>query len=287
MNDVLCGGFYTGTVDHLPPDSIAADFNAMISNQRLDVDEKKIPCNPIGCFDLAAARGLRGGRGRCACHCSCLTAAERHAIPSCLDADDTSKVEWAEVKKELEDHELLDYDTMLNDSHTPLDDWDFAKSPWVCKRDLCGVTFKSKEEYHVQRAIVFIERKDKSDTGKKAAALRGTRHLKFHPSNQAEFNPPLTLLDMLRVIIDPLHAGLLNLPKTIWKYAFGDRMTNEQRELLAEYLISIDCPLDVRAKGDGRDANHKWFMGDVFIRFVEGGGEDEQPRLDRKHQRDP
>ena len=279
LNDVLCGGFYTGTVDHLPPDSIAADFNAMISNQRLDVDEKKIPCNPIGCFDLAAARGLRGGRGRCACHCSCLTAAERHAIPSCLDADDTSKVEWAEVKKELEDHTLLDYDTMLNDSHTPPDDWDFAKSPWVCKRDLCGVTFKSKEEYHVQRAIVFIERKDKSDTGKKAAALRGTRHLKFHPSNQAEFNPPLTLLDMLRVIIDPLHAGLLNLPKTIWKYAFGDRMTNEQRELLAEYLISIDCPLDVRAKGDGRDANRKWFMGDVFIRFVEGEPNTNNPGL--------
>ena len=93
-----------------------------------------------------------------------------------------------------------------------------------------------------------------------------------------------------RGVDPPLHTALLNLPKTIWKYAFGDRVTNEQRHSscvsssdLAEYLIialiSIDCPLDVRAKGDGRDANHKWFMGDVFIRFVEGGGKTNSPGL--------
>ena len=75
---------------------------------------------------------------------------------------------------------------------------------------------------------------------------------------------------MQDIIIDPLHCLLLNLPKVAWKYVFGDRMTNEQRELVAEYLTSIDCPLDVRAKGDGREANRKWFTGEIFQRFVEG-----------------
>lgn len=72
------------------------------------------------------------------------------------------------------------------------------------------------------------------------------------------------------IIIDPLHCLLLNLPKIAWKYTFGDRMTNEQRELVAEYLTSIGCPLDIRDKNDGRDANRKWFTGEVFQRFVEG-----------------
>ena len=75
---------------------------------------------------------------------------------------------------------------------------------------------------------------------------------------------------MISILIDPLHCLMLNLPKVVWKYVFGDRMTNEQRELVAEYLTSVRCPLDVRAKGDGRDANRKWFTGEVFQRFVEG-----------------
>lgn len=49
-------------------------------------------------------------------------------------------------------------------------------------------------------------------------------------------------------------------------------MTNEQRELTAEYLTYIKCPLDVRDKKDGRDKNRKWFLGDMFQRFVEGDG---------------
>ena len=63
---------------------------------------------------------------------------------------------------------------------------------------------------------------------------------------------------------------MLNLLKIGWKYSFGDRMTNEQRELVAEYLTSIGCPLDIRDKNDGRDANRKWFTGEVCQRFVEG-----------------
>eukprot|EP00966_Prymnesium_polylepis_P303710 7015762-Prymnesium_polylepis.1 len=62
---------------------------------------------------------------------------------------------------------------------------------------------------------------------------------------------------MIDIIIDPLHDLMLNLPKLAWKCSFGDRMTNEQRDLVAEYLESVGCALDIRAKGDGRDANRK------------------------------
>jgi hypothetical protein len=59
----------------------------------------------------------------------------------------------------------------------------------------------------------------------------------LHPSQQCEFQPPATDLDMKDIIVDPLHDLMLNVPKVIWKYCFGDRMTNAQRELVAEYLL--------------------------------------------------
>ena len=57
-------------------------------------------------------------------------------------------------------------------------------------------------------------------------------------------------------IIDPMHALELNLLKTLWKYAFGDRMTDGDREMVAEYLSSINLHLDIRAKGK-RDPGQK------------------------------
>ena len=39
---------------------------------------------------------------------------------------------------------------------------------------------------------------------------------------------------------------------------------------MAEHLTAIGCPLDVRAKGDGRDANKKLFSGEAFAWFCEG-----------------
>jgi hypothetical protein len=113
-------------------------------------------------------------------------------------------------------------------------------------------------------------KRDKSDTGKKALAKRAAAFGVLHPSGQAEHEPNLMEMSMDRVIVDPLHCLFLNLPKTMWKYSFGDRMTNHQREAVAEYLGSIGCALDIRAKGDGRDADMKWFTGAIFQRLMEG-----------------
>ena len=58
-------------------------------------------------------------------------------------------------------------------------------------------------------------------------------------------------------IVDPMHCLELNLMKTLWKYSFGDRMTDGDRELVAEYLTEIGLHLDIRAKGK-RDPGQKW-----------------------------
>ena len=70
-------------------------------------------------------------------------------------------------------------------------------------------------------------------------------------------------------IIDPMHGLELNLAKTLWKYSFGDRMTDDDQELVAEYLSSIGLHLDIRARGK-RDPGQKWFSAAQVDEFVLG-----------------
>ena len=66
-------------------------------------------------------------------------------------------------------------------------------------------------------------------------------------SEHAEHHIDALLLEPMSVrvgtdffIVDPMHALQLNLIKTAWKYSFGDRMDEEQRRSVAEYLDEID-----------------------------------------------
>ena len=70
-------------------------------------------------------------------------------------------------------------------------------------------------------------------------------------------------------IIDPMHCLELNLAKSLWKYSFGDRMSDADREEVATYLTSIGLHLDIRAKGK-RDPQQKWFSAAQFDQFVLG-----------------
>jgi hypothetical protein len=70
-------------------------------------------------------------------------------------------------------------------------------------------------------------------------------------------------------IVDPMHGLELNLAKTLWKYSFGDKMTDTDRELVAGYLSSIGLHLDIRAKGK-RDPQQKWFSAAQVDEFVLG-----------------
>ena len=74
----------------LPPDSIAAEINALIASKRLPVASpegelpRSVPVTVRGCFDLVAARGIKGGRGRCACHTQA-SDAQRFDVPAVKD----------------------------------------------------------------------------------------------------------------------------------------------------------------------------------------------------------
>ena len=70
-------------------------------------------------------------------------------------------------------------------------------------------------------------------------------------------------------LVDPMHALELNLMKTLWKYCFGDRMSDSDRELVAEYLSSIGLHLDIRPKGK-RDPQTKWFSAAQCDEFMLG-----------------
>ena len=106
LNETLCGGHFTGEGDTLSPTCIAGEINAMIATKTLSVESPDTPaqCVPItvrGCFDLVAARGIRGGRGRCACHTEAPDA-KRFDVPAICD--DTT---WDEAAAMLNEHPML------------------------------------------------------------------------------------------------------------------------------------------------------------------------------------
>ena len=95
---------------------------------------------------------------------------------------------------------LLTAKVMRDDSHTPPKDWDYSKGSWVCPQGGCEVSFKSKAHFLIARAAFHAIKADKSTNGKKVTAKE---YAVLHPSNQGEFEPPITDLDMDDIIVDP------------------------------------------------------------------------------------
>ena len=230
LNEVLCGSCYTGEDSYiLPKDSIAAEINQIVQGGHLPASDRipvETPAKVVGCFDLVAARGIRGGRGRCATHVEATTSVQRFSIPPITD-----ETTWDEAELIMRNiFPFLKNQQMRSDSHTPPEAFDFTKGSWKCRRKDCCVEFKSWDEYLVARRECNKQRADKSDEGKKATQKRATAYALLHPSQQCEFQPPATDLDMKDIIVDPLHDLMLNLPKVIWKYCFGDRMSKKIRK---------------------------------------------------------
>ena len=63
-----------------------------------------------------------------------------------------------------------------------------------------------------------------------------------------------------------MHGGPLNIAKILFKYSYLEVMTEpEQREELAEYMISIGCPFDCRL-----DSANGWMRASAFNAFENG-----------------
>ena len=92
LNTILCSGYYTGDCEEQPAGSIASQFNDMVRSKTLKTASgAEVPVDPAACFDLAAARGIRGGRAKCAYHTTAETSEDRHSVPELAQ-----ECEWEE-----------------------------------------------------------------------------------------------------------------------------------------------------------------------------------------------
>ena len=141
LDSTLAGGYYSCACDEIPADCIAQEFNQMVNSGVCETAEGSLHVDPTGCFDLVAARGIRGGRGKCACHVAA-EHSQRLDLPQLRDGST-----WGEAKKVLDEpFPFLTADIMRADSHTPPSGWDYALGPWKCDREGCVVAFASHDE---------------------------------------------------------------------------------------------------------------------------------------------
>ena len=188
LNETLCGGCHTGEEATLPPNSIAGEINALIASKRLTVPSpdgiepaREVPVRPAGCFDLVAARGIRGGNGRCACHTATPTA-DRFNVP---DVDDETT--WEAALEMLNEVPTLEAAEMRDDSHTPPEDWDFSLAPWQCGK--CPVEFASRAQFLAERKAFFAARRIRREKERKSLPLAPSYMQSRIHRNKVSFSP--------------------------------------------------------------------------------------------------
>ena len=200
-------------------------------------------------LDLSALRSIANRCKGCASHCECDSGekdercAALHSWPKVKGTES-----WAVLKRMLEGRcKLLTKERRKRISHFVDSGHDWQRHPHAtcdtCDWRVTKVQFqKELAEY---KALVSQAKTNKA-AKKKLDVLRRDhrlRHLKaeyMHEELLGEF-------DAIDFITDLMHGMPLNIAKILFKYSFLDVMIEpEQREELAEYLLSIDCPFDCR-----------------------------------------
>ena len=237
---------------------------------------------------LPNLRGITQKRGKCSAICACKGLASLQSYPGAngipdLPTGDTvadfraaqaiaqSQCAYGTAKMELP--------SLQDATHRLPDEWDFTRDgPWSCSwceeviYDAPGQQAAAEAKLTALRARIAAGKKDAADCkeAKKELDMIMKAHADLH--GDALLLEPLIMTNASGTkpfIIDPMHCLELNVMKTLWKYSFGDRMTDADRELVAEYLSSIGLHLDIRAKGK-RDPGQKWFSAAQADEFVLG-----------------
>ena len=233
-------------------------------------------------------RGITQKRGKCSALCACKGLASLQSYPGANgipDLPEGDSLEDFHAARAIA-REQCGYGTTLMElpslqaaTHRLPDGWDFDRDgPWSCSwceeviYTAFGQQFEMEARLASLRARIAHGGKDSADG--KAAKTELDKLLKGH----ADLHGDALLLEPLIMtnasgtkpyIVDPMHCLELNLMKTLWKYSFGDRMTDGDRELVADYLSTIGLHLDIRAKGK-RDPGQKWFSAAQADEFVLG-----------------
>eukprot|EP00965_Chrysotila_dentata_P118964 3933482-Pleurochrysis_carterae.AAC.1 len=139
------------------------------------------------CLDLAAARGLRGSRGKTACLCGC-RAAQKQAYPgdnTLEDLPDGNGIEvWLRARDVLRSKcswgsDILSYDSLRAAAHVPPQDWkpEFS-GPWHCMH--CDQDmFTNWAEFDAAKAQLHATKLE-ADGGDESAANEYVNTMKVH-----------------------------------------------------------------------------------------------------------
>ena len=202
-------------------------------------------------LDLSAMRSIANRTKGCASHCMCddgdpdKRSAALHDWPY-VKGDET----WQALKRVLSARcKLLTKERRSRLSHyVPRGhDW---RVPASC--DCCDWR-ATKAQYDIElkqlQQLVVASKLNKT-AREKLDRLRKA-HRKTHYKAEYMHEDLLEAFDSIEFVVDMMHGMPLNIAKILFKYAFLDVMTEpEQREELAEYLHSIDCPFDCRLESE-------------------------------------
>eukprot|EP00965_Chrysotila_dentata_P110688 3657377-Pleurochrysis_carterae.AAC.1 len=161
----------------------------------------------------------------------------------------------------------MSYSSLLDAAHCPPPGHDFSKAKWKCRH--CGVdVFSSLEEFEAERAHASAgaeggQRADGGDADAEKAYLKVLReHAETH-LDQTKFVPLMLKAGTDVFIVDALHCLQLNIAKTAWKYSYSNKIDEYARSRASEYMESIGCYFDMRAKGQ-RNPEHKFMPGSTL-----------------------
>eukprot|EP00965_Chrysotila_dentata_P055549 1842847-Pleurochrysis_carterae.AAC.2 len=266
--------------DGLEVTCLAEEIELLHRERRLKLlDGRVVPCDVRCCLDLAAVRGMRGCRGKAAALCGCRGKEGRQSlpgedgIPAIPDGESLST--WAAARQILATHcsfgsSLMSSASLRDAAHVPPSSWDPGAGAWHCRHCNRDV-YSSWEEYKADKAALQALKAAKADgdktAGKEVDKIMG-EHAASH-LDQLKFVPPVLDTGTDIFIVDSLHALQLNAGKVAWKYSFVDKLTDPTREKATEYMESIGCYLDLRAKGQ-RDPQQKFMSGSTVDDYVLG-----------------
>ena len=247
-----------------------------------------IPCEPVICLDFAAFRGITRKRGKCSAVCACRGLAKLQSRPGAngipdLSSGDTVQ-DWHAARAIAQSQcgygtSKLELPSLQEATHILPGHWDFERDgAWHCSWCDSEVWTAPGQQLELAVKLAALHARASHGVADSADRKEAKKELDAILKEHADLHGDALLLEPLIMhnqsgtkpfIIDPMHCLELNLMKTLWKYSFGDRMSDGDRELVAEYLSEIGLHLDIRAKGK-RDPGQKWFSATQADEFILG-----------------